>query len=115
MNSFNATVQNYSSLVHAEESSGKFSIANDNLDTDTVTGPGEYPLADATYAELVDRLSKDNFAHVSPELKRALLSYYSNLNANYATKKNKKQWTALVQEIESLKANSTALNEQFTN
>lgn len=115
MSSFNATVQNYSSLIHAEESSGKFGITNDNLDTNTVTGPGEYPLADETYAELVDRLSKNNFAHTTVQLKRAVLSYYSNLNANYATKKNKKQWAALVRQIESLKANTTARNEELTN
>jgi len=111
MNSFNATVQNYSSLIHAQESSGKFSITNDNLDTDTVTGPGQYPLADATYAELVDRLSKEKFAHITPELRSALLSYYSNLQADYATKKNKKKWNTRVRQIESLKASSSALNE----
>jgi hypothetical protein len=115
MNSFNATVQNYSSVAHAEESSGKFGIKNDNLDTNTVTGPGEYPLADETYAELVDRLSKDNFGHVTPELKSAILFYYSNLNADYSTKKNKKQWAALIRQIESLKANTSALNEEITN
>jgi Zinc dependent phospholipase C len=110
MNSFNATVQNYSSLIRAEESSGKFGITNDNLDTNTVTAPGEYPLADATYAELVDRLSKGNFGHVTPELRTAILSYYSNLNADYATKKNKKKWATLVRQLESLKANTSTLN-----
>jgi hypothetical protein len=111
MNSFNATMQNYSSLVRTEESSGKFGITNDNLDTNTVTGPGEYPLADETYAELVDRLSKENFGHISPALRSAILSYYSDLNAEYATKKNKKKWAVLVRQLESLKAQTSAQNE----
>jgi hypothetical protein len=79
-------------------------MSNINLDTGTVTGPGEYPLADKTYSELLERLSKDHFAKVSPELKNVLLAYYANTNAPFATKKKKKQWDKVMGEINELKS-----------
>lgn len=51
MASFNATIKDYSDALHEKEQTGELQIQNDNFDTGT--GPGEYPLADATYAELV--------------------------------------------------------------
>ena len=54
---------------------------NDDFDTGTVTTPGEYPLADKTYAELLDKLSKNHFDNVSPELQATLIKYYGDPNA----------------------------------
>jgi hypothetical protein len=51
MASFNATLQDYAQMLRAGEVTGAFDIKNDNLDTGTVTSPGQYPLADETYAE----------------------------------------------------------------
>jgi Zinc dependent phospholipase C len=104
MDSFNATLQNYSKAVPEAASFQTDAIHNDNLDTGTVTGPGEYPLADQTYAELVERLQKAHFAGVSPELRSDLLGYYRDLNAPFATKKNKKEWSKLVQDVNELNA-----------
>ena len=104
MASFNATLDQYKQLLHDSDAAREAAMSNINLDTGTVTGPGEYPLADKTYAELLERLSKDHFAKVSPELKNVLLAYYANTNAPFATKKKKKQWDKVMGEINELKS-----------
>jgi hypothetical protein len=52
---------------------------------------------------LVDRLEEDHFAGLTPELRAVILSYYSDLNAPFSTKKDKKKWNALVAKIGELK------------
>jgi hypothetical protein len=108
MASFNTTLVDFDRLAHAREASGALDIQNDNLDTGAVTTPGEYPLADETYAELVERLDKDHFAQTSPELRIVLLSYYADLNAPFATKKKKKEWSQLIAQINELKGTTSA-------
>ena len=103
MASFNTTIKDYSDAIHEKEQTGELQIQNDNFDTGTATGPGDYPLADATYAELVDRLAKNHFQQISPELRQDILAYYSNLDAPFATKKDKKEWPRVVGEIDELK------------
>lgn len=103
MVSFNATIYDYRQIAKEQGDLGHLTISNDNFDTGSVTGPGQYPLADNTYAELVDRLDKDHFKTISPQLRAALLSYYSNLNAPFHTKRNKKEWKRVVTEIAELK------------
>jgi hypothetical protein len=78
-------------------------LVDGNFDTGTVTGPGQYPLADKTYADLLDRLQKNNFATISPELRAALLAYYADMNAPFATKKDKKEWAKVVRDVNQLK------------
>jgi Zinc dependent phospholipase C len=104
--SFSNALQNYEQLVKEQGSSGQGHavLVDDNFDTGTVTRPGQYPLADQTYAALLDRLQKNDFATVSPELRAALLAYYSDLNAPFATKKDRKEWAKVVRDIELLRA-----------
>lgn len=109
MESFNATVQDYEKLLEQLKSSGAVSLENDNFDTGSVTGPGEYPLADKTYADLLDHLAKQNFAGVNPEIRTAILNYYSDPNAAQATKKNKKEWAKLTKEVSDLRAFNPSL------
>jgi hypothetical protein len=104
MASFNATLQDYEGSVREQKESGKVELINDNLDTGTTTGPGQYPLADKTYAELLDRLAAGRFEHVSPELRTEVLAYYGNLQEPFVTKKNKKEWAKVTQELDQLKA-----------
>ena len=47
-----------------------------NLDTGNPTKRGEYPLADASYRELLDELAYDNFSHLSAALLDDLLRFY---------------------------------------
>ncbi|HEV2618069.1 MAG TPA: zinc dependent phospholipase C family protein [Candidatus Acidoferrales bacterium] len=108
MTSFNATIKDYAAAIHQKEETGQLQIQNDNFDTGTVTKPGDYPLADSTYAELLDHLAKNHFQQISPELRRDILAYYSNLNAPFATRKHKKEWARLVKQIGELKMVSAA-------
>src|ERR1700683_5631077 len=60
--SFTSALQNYLQLASQQRNAGQTTLVNDNFDTGTVTTPGQYPLADKTYADLLDRLQKKNFA-----------------------------------------------------
>jgi Zinc dependent phospholipase C len=102
--SFSNALQNYVQLAKQQGSPRQTILVNDNFDTGTITGPGQYPLADKTYADLLDRLQKNNFASVSPGLRSTLLTYYSDLNAPFATKRDKKEWTKVLRNVNQLKA-----------
>jgi hypothetical protein len=107
MASFNEALRDYQHF-DSEIRNGNLTLENDNFDTGTVTHPGEYPLADSTYADLVDRLAKDHFAQVNPELRQDILSYFGNANTPFRMKKNKKQWARVLAELNDLKtANQT--------
>jgi Zinc dependent phospholipase C len=101
--SFANALKKYVELTAEDDSSGSVHLVNDNFDTGTVTSPGQYPLADNTYADLMDRLQKNNFSSVSPELRVDLLAYYHDLRPPFATKKNKKEWVRVVGEVKQLK------------
>jgi hypothetical protein len=103
MTSFNDSVQDYESLIR-EVQAAKLTLVDDNFDTGTVTGPGQYKLADKTYSDLLDRLAQNHFDHISPDVRSTLLDYYGNLEEPFATKSNKKQWAKTVQEVDQLKA-----------
>jgi hypothetical protein len=110
--SFSQSVTDYERFLHDEKDSGKIELVNDNFDTGTVTGPGQYPLADKTYAQLLDHLAKDHFAQISPELRKILLDFYSDPNAPFATKKDKTEWAKVLKEVDELKnAGTTAAAE----
>ena len=104
MASFNVTLHDYENDIHNEAATGGSGIANDNLDTGSTTGPGEYRLADKTYAQLLDRLAQTHFAQVTPELRGALLDFYKDPNAPNTTKKKRKEWAKISAEIIELKA-----------
>lgn len=111
MASFNVTLQDYEHDIHDEATTGGPKIVNDNLDTGGRTGPGEYPLADKTYAELLDRLAKAHFAQMTPELRADLLHFYGDANAPNTVRKKKKEWAKISAELVELKAlnpNTTA-------
>ena len=102
--SFNGSVTDYEHFLHEEKDTGQIELVNDNFDTGTVTGPGQYPLADKTYAELLDKLDKDHFAQVTPELRATLLDFYKDPNAPFTTKKDQKEWVKVLKEVDELKA-----------
>lgn len=104
--SFNKTITEYAILIQQTRETGSVELLNDNFDTGSVTGPGQYPLADKTYASLLDRLAKDHFAQVSPELRAAILAYYSNLDAPFANKSKKRDWAQVVRNVDELRASA---------
>jgi hypothetical protein len=102
--SFETASNEYERLVREDQAAGKVALVNDNFDTGTVTGPGQYPLADVTYANLLGRLAKKKFADVSPELRADVLDFYKDPNAPNSTRKKKKEWAKVQAEIDQLKA-----------
>jgi Zinc dependent phospholipase C len=103
MASFNASLARYEKELTNEAHGGRPEIDNDNLDTGAKTGPGQYPLADETYADLLDHLAKTHFAAVTPELRSTILDFYKDPNAPFTTKKNKKEWKKITAELAALK------------
>jgi hypothetical protein len=100
--SFNATLERYRKLL-GEIGSGNLELANDNFDTGDTTGPGKYGMNDDTYAKLLDKLSDEKFAGAPPELRANILTFFGDLNAPYATKRDPKAWAKLQTELDQLK------------
>ena len=89
--SVNATLDNYHELLR-DVQHGKFDLSDTDCDTGRSTKPGEYSLADKTYAHLLKDLATKSYIQPSPELRANVLAFYSDLNAPFYTKKNAKAW-----------------------
>jgi hypothetical protein len=76
--SFNTTVENYTLLLQQLRKQGRLNLPNKQLDTGKPTRAGTYKLTDETYAELVLRLEKSAYAHLSPDLRLHILQFYQN-------------------------------------
>lgn len=108
--SINRTMDNYNSLLR-EIRHGDPSLPNTDCDTGRETGAAEYSLADKTYQRLLSDLSKNSFAQMSPSLRANVLSFYSDLNAPFHTKKNSKSWNDTEQELQRLKTEAGSPTE----
>ena len=100
MSSVNNTLEHYRALVRAQQED-RLELPNDNLDTGSITTAASYTLTDQTYATL---LAKTSGKPVSDALRHDLLSYYSDLERPFATKRNSKAWHELIQELNTLKS-----------
>jgi hypothetical protein len=100
--SFNAALEHYRKLL-GEVEAGQPDVPNDNFDTGTVTGPGQYWMNDDTQAKLLDALAKENFSGASPEVRAELLQFFADPSAPYAIKKKKKEWARVQAEIAQLR------------
>jgi hypothetical protein len=105
--SFNATLERYQRLL-IKLRDGMPDLPNENFDIGALTGPGEYALADVTYAGLLDRLADQHFAALSPELRAELLKFYGEKDAPYATKRDAKAWARVQEELAQLRTATTA-------
>ena len=100
MSSVNSTLEHYQMLLHTQQE-GRLELANENLDTGSITTAATYKLSDETYAELLKRTSGKP---VSIALRHDLLAYYADLEKPFATKKNSKAWHELTKELDTLKS-----------
>ena len=105
--SVNNTVENYQSLLKAQ-AVNDLKLSNTDCDTGRPTKPGEYKLADRTYAKLLDQLSDQNFQQISVALRDDLLNYYSDPSAPIDTRKDKKAWKKTEEALAKLKATPVA-------
>jgi hypothetical protein len=101
--SVNNTVENYQSLLK-QQAVNDLKLTNTDCDTGRPTQPGEYRLADRTYAKLLDELSDQNFQQISASLRDDLLNYYSDPSAPNDTRKDKKVWKKTEEALAKLKA-----------
>ncbi len=61
-------------LVDARD--GRIELANTDFDTGQPAAWGEYPLADETYLDLVERLAKRQFTDLPPDLRRDIVGFF---------------------------------------
>ena len=100
--SLDRTFDDYHKLLN-QARDGNLALPDTDCDTGKDTAAAEYPLADKTYAQLLDDLAQDDFSTATPELRSNILAFYSDLNAPYHTKKNRKQWARTEKELARLK------------
>jgi Zinc dependent phospholipase C len=109
--SVDATIENYAGLLR-EENNGKLDLPNRDCDTGGETRPGEYVLADKTYAQLIDKLTTKGPNSLSVALRNNLIEFYSDSSAPIATKKNAKAWRKLQDQLDTLKQLAAAQPRQ---
>lgn len=112
--SVNLTVENYSGLLKQLRHGEHLSLPDRDLDTGHNTAPGEYALADKTYAHLVDDLIHKASGPAPAGLRDSVLRFYRDPNASLATKKNKKAWHKLHAELGKLKMTPVLAPESGT-
>jgi hypothetical protein len=108
MASFNASIDRYRGLL-ADVGSGRVNLPNDNFDVGAATKAGEYKLADAAYAKLLNKL-EGHYTELPPELRSDILAFYQDLSLPIATKANQGDWAKLQEELSYLEA----INRDFS-
>ncbi len=86
--------------LHAEDA--VHPLVNRDLDTGLPVKPGGYRLTDATYAKLLDHLTRDPKQPIPPGIKEDVLAYYADLTAPIVTKKNPRKWAKVQDELKTL-------------
>jgi hypothetical protein len=91
---------------------GRLSLPNTDFDTGQPTARGEYPLADATYDELLDRLADREFSGVQPALSANIIAYYGDAGPlPGAMPDQQKRSTKTRSQVALLKATSVAVRD----
>jgi len=101
--SVEATLVRYRALL-AQAGTGRIDLQNRDFDTGNPTRAGEYKLADQAYAKLLNKLAENGFRDTTPELRRDILGFYSNLDAPFDTKRDAKDWRQTLAALNQLKA-----------
>ena len=107
LKSVNSTVDQYRTELQ-ELKTGNLRLANMDFDTGNPTSPGEYRLTDETYAKLLDKLTKEKFGGMLPDLRENILAFYQDPSAPNFTKKKRDKWKKVEQELDQLKTTPTA-------
>jgi hypothetical protein len=102
MASFNASINRYRGLL-ADVGSKQLNLPNDNFDVGAATKAGEYKLADAAYAKLLNKLD-GHYAEISQDLRSEILAFYQDLSLPIATKANEGDWAKLQAQVDHLDA-----------
>jgi len=106
--SFRLTTQRYGEALRRVRS-GEAMFPNEDFDTGAPTKLGEYALADQTYAELLDKLTDQNFRGLSVTLQADIVRFYASASSDPPLEKDKKRWEKTQKELNQLK-NAVAEN-----
>ena len=104
--SVNDTMSQFRDILHRlkEQPDAPIVLANRDLDTGNLVRPGGYALTDQTYAALLQKITADPGRQVPFGIRRDLLAFYSDPNAPIITKKNRKAWERVEEELATLRA-----------
>jgi hypothetical protein len=106
MESFNVTSDKYAAQLK-NLNTNQVTLTNTDLDTGDRSMLGTYGKADKTYAELLDKLSKNDFKGMPAELKKNLLTFYATAKPPAtADKEASKDWEKVQENLTKLKATS---------
>jgi len=75
-----------------------------NYDVGKRTGPGQYGLQDKSYARWLHLLAQKQFAGLTPEIKAQFVAYYAHPDALIDTKRHRKHWAEVQEDLAALKA-----------
>jgi hypothetical protein len=101
--SFLKTLDVYADLLK-QQRSGQLQLPNRDFDTGHPTARGEYRLADATFGELAQKLAEQHDpASVDPELRRTIVAFYGNGNADPETKQKPEEWRKTMAAVAKLR------------
>ena len=101
--SVNGTVAHYRRLLR-QVGNGNLNFPNANCDTGRPTIPGEYKLADETYAQLLEALLKRGLEDVPPGLRSNILAFYASGKIPTKTRKERRAWRRTAVELAAFKA-----------
>jgi len=101
--SVNATVDQYRTFLRAV-GADSLRLTNCDLDDGKVTAPGEYSLADDTYAKLLGQLTDRKFEGMTPQLRDNIVAFYSEPSAAIDTKRTEADRKKLDTDLDELKA-----------
>jgi hypothetical protein len=108
LDSFDRSAKQFAGKI-SEAMNGSLGLEPKNYDVGVVTPAGSYRLDDQAQCYWLTLLAAKNLTPVTSAIRNELLSYYGDLEAPIATKKDKKKWRQLVAELQQLKAHSAQL------
>ena len=100
--SINTTVDQYRIYLQ-QVRAGTLELTNCDFDTGKETRAAEYSLTDESYAKLLGRLEKREFALTSSELRSNILNFYADLSLPLETKKDSGRWQNVLTSLDQLK------------
>jgi hypothetical protein len=83
-------------------------LQNRDLDTGYVVRPGGYALTDATYADLLHRLTRQTERPIPPGIREDIQAFYSNLELPITTKRDPERWKEVLADLATLKTMPTS-------
>jgi hypothetical protein len=103
--SVNHTFDSYAELLKRlrDDPDADLALPNRDLDTAGAVKPGNYRLADDTYAQLLDRVTSQPERPIPAELRQSILDFYADPDAPNYTKKNANAWKRVQSELPILK------------